>query len=223
MNENEMAQELASAQDLLDSSSFAHLAYIAKDGTPRVIATGFYWTGDQAVSIDPRQRDHRHRRGRRRGVPARIPQVDDRRGRGRVRDERPQDVPTDGTYRAHTHLGALLGLRRRPDAALPRRTRRKSAEMIDTTGPRARRASRQPPTTLDRRSRLDKEIGANHWLPPRTTTSTSPPGMISSLLRPRPPATSHPSPMRPGRMGAPRGVHSTPSAACGARLDHPVR
>src|SRR6266508_3505951 len=37
------------AQELLASTSAAHLAYIAKDGTPRVIPVGFFWTGDQFV------------------------------------------------------------------------------------------------------------------------------------------------------------------------------
>ena len=37
------------AQELLASTSAAHLAYSAKDGTPRVIPVGFFWTGDQFV------------------------------------------------------------------------------------------------------------------------------------------------------------------------------
>jgi hypothetical protein len=37
------------AQELLTSPSAAHLAYIGKDGTPRVIPVGFFWTGDQVV------------------------------------------------------------------------------------------------------------------------------------------------------------------------------
>ena len=37
------------AQELLTSTSAAHLAYIGKDGTPRVIPVGFWWTGDQVV------------------------------------------------------------------------------------------------------------------------------------------------------------------------------
>jgi nitroimidazol reductase NimA-like FMN-containing flavoprotein (pyridoxamine 5'-phosphate oxidase superfamily) len=37
------------AQELLTSASAAHLAYIGKDGTPRVIPVGFWWTGDQVV------------------------------------------------------------------------------------------------------------------------------------------------------------------------------
>jgi nitroimidazol reductase NimA-like FMN-containing flavoprotein (pyridoxamine 5'-phosphate oxidase superfamily) len=41
--------ELASAKELLDSTSAGHLAYTAKDGTPRVIPVGFYWTGEQFV------------------------------------------------------------------------------------------------------------------------------------------------------------------------------
>lgn len=37
------------AQDLLMSTSAAHLAYVGSDGTPRVIPVGFWWTGDQVV------------------------------------------------------------------------------------------------------------------------------------------------------------------------------
>jgi hypothetical protein len=37
------------AQELLAATSAAHLAYIGKDGTPRVIPVGFFWTGDQFV------------------------------------------------------------------------------------------------------------------------------------------------------------------------------
>jgi nitroimidazol reductase NimA-like FMN-containing flavoprotein (pyridoxamine 5'-phosphate oxidase superfamily) len=37
------------AQELLTSTSAAHLAYIGTDGTPRVIPVGFFWTGDQFV------------------------------------------------------------------------------------------------------------------------------------------------------------------------------
>jgi hypothetical protein len=37
------------AQELLTSPQPARLAYIGKDGTPRVIPVGFLWTGDQVV------------------------------------------------------------------------------------------------------------------------------------------------------------------------------
>jgi Pyridoxamine 5'-phosphate oxidase len=37
------------AQELLASPSAAHLAYLGRDGTPRVIPVGFFWTGDQVV------------------------------------------------------------------------------------------------------------------------------------------------------------------------------
>src|SRR5215472_6178541 len=37
------------AQELLASTSAAHLAYIGKDGAPRVVPVGFFWTGDQFV------------------------------------------------------------------------------------------------------------------------------------------------------------------------------
>jgi hypothetical protein len=37
------------AQELLTSASIARLAYLGKDGAPRVIPIGFFWTGDQVV------------------------------------------------------------------------------------------------------------------------------------------------------------------------------
>jgi nitroimidazol reductase NimA-like FMN-containing flavoprotein (pyridoxamine 5'-phosphate oxidase superfamily) len=51
MERQEIDDELSTtgAQDLLASPSAAHLAYIEKDGTPRVIPVGFFWTGDQFV------------------------------------------------------------------------------------------------------------------------------------------------------------------------------
>lgn len=49
MDGRQLHDELAAARDLLESTSFGHLAYTAKDGTPRVIATGVYWTGEQVV------------------------------------------------------------------------------------------------------------------------------------------------------------------------------
>lgn len=49
MHQHEVETELASASDMLDSTTSGHLAYVAKDGTPRVIPVGFYWTGEQFV------------------------------------------------------------------------------------------------------------------------------------------------------------------------------
>lgn len=51
MQPGDMEAELSTtgAQELLASSSAAHLAYIGRDGSPRVIPVGFFWTGDQAV------------------------------------------------------------------------------------------------------------------------------------------------------------------------------
>jgi nitroimidazol reductase NimA-like FMN-containing flavoprotein (pyridoxamine 5'-phosphate oxidase superfamily) len=37
------------ARELVESTSAAHLAYVAQDGTPRVIPVGFFWTGDEFV------------------------------------------------------------------------------------------------------------------------------------------------------------------------------
>lgn len=37
------------ARELLESTSAAHLAYIAQDQTPRAIPVGFFWTGDDVV------------------------------------------------------------------------------------------------------------------------------------------------------------------------------
>jgi hypothetical protein len=51
MDRRDIEAELstAGAQELLTSTSLAHLAYLGNDGTPRVIPVGFFWTGDQAV------------------------------------------------------------------------------------------------------------------------------------------------------------------------------
>jgi nitroimidazol reductase NimA-like FMN-containing flavoprotein (pyridoxamine 5'-phosphate oxidase superfamily) len=51
MERQEIDDELSTtgAQELLSSPSTAHLAYTAKDGTPRVIPVGFFWTGDEVV------------------------------------------------------------------------------------------------------------------------------------------------------------------------------
>lgn len=51
MEQHDIDDELstAGAQELLASTSAAHLAYIGKDGTPRVVPVGFFWTGDQFV------------------------------------------------------------------------------------------------------------------------------------------------------------------------------
>jgi hypothetical protein len=49
MEQDIIAGELADARELLDSTSSGHLAYIAPDGTPRVVPVGFYWTGEVFV------------------------------------------------------------------------------------------------------------------------------------------------------------------------------
>lgn len=51
MERHEIERELASsgAQDLLASTQLTHLAYIGEDGAPRVIPTGYFWTGEQVV------------------------------------------------------------------------------------------------------------------------------------------------------------------------------
>lgn len=49
MDQHDVDSELASARELIESTSAGHLAYTAKDGTPRVIPVGFYWTGEQFV------------------------------------------------------------------------------------------------------------------------------------------------------------------------------
>jgi hypothetical protein len=51
MERQDIEEELSTtgAQELLTSTSAAHLAYIGRDGTPRVIPVGFFWTGDQVV------------------------------------------------------------------------------------------------------------------------------------------------------------------------------
>ena len=37
------------AQRLLNSTELARFAYVAQDGTPRVLPMGFHWTGDELV------------------------------------------------------------------------------------------------------------------------------------------------------------------------------
>ena len=51
MQQEEIDDELSTtgAQELLASTSAAHLAYIAKDRTPRVMPVGFFWTGEEFV------------------------------------------------------------------------------------------------------------------------------------------------------------------------------
>ena len=51
MEQHVIAAELSAtgAQELLASTSSAHLAYNAGDGTPRVIPVGFFWTGTEFV------------------------------------------------------------------------------------------------------------------------------------------------------------------------------
>jgi hypothetical protein len=51
MDRYELDDELSAtgAQELLTTTTAAHLAYEGKDGTPRVIPVGFYWTGRQVI------------------------------------------------------------------------------------------------------------------------------------------------------------------------------
>lgn len=51
MEQHVIAAELSApgAQELLASTSAAHLAYDAEDGTPRVVPVGYFWTGTEFV------------------------------------------------------------------------------------------------------------------------------------------------------------------------------
>jgi DICT domain-containing protein len=51
MHRRDIEAELSmtGAQALLASTSAAHLAYVGKDGTPRVVPVGYYWTGEEFV------------------------------------------------------------------------------------------------------------------------------------------------------------------------------
>src|SRR5207248_7469490 len=82
--------------------------------------------------VDTRAGERRDRRWRGRGVPRRRQEDDGCRSGGRVRAARPRDVRADGANRDHPALGALLRLRRRPDAAFPAGTGR--AEPVLTAG-----------------------------------------------------------------------------------------
>ena len=51
MERHDIEAELstAGAQELLAAASMGHLAYVGKDGGPRVIPVGWFWTGEQFV------------------------------------------------------------------------------------------------------------------------------------------------------------------------------
>jgi nitroimidazol reductase NimA-like FMN-containing flavoprotein (pyridoxamine 5'-phosphate oxidase superfamily) len=51
MDRDEIEAELSAngAQELLASTSGAHMSYIGTDGTPRVIPVGYFWTGEEFV------------------------------------------------------------------------------------------------------------------------------------------------------------------------------
>jgi hypothetical protein len=49
MEQDEIDSELEAAKHLLAATSAAHLAYVAKDGTPRAMPVGAYWTGREFV------------------------------------------------------------------------------------------------------------------------------------------------------------------------------
>ena len=51
MDQHDIDAELSvpGARELIESTSAAHLAYVATDGTPRVVPVGFFWTGDEFV------------------------------------------------------------------------------------------------------------------------------------------------------------------------------
>lgn len=49
MDREEIERELSAAEELLASSSSAHLAYLGPDGTPRVVPVGVFWTGEEFV------------------------------------------------------------------------------------------------------------------------------------------------------------------------------
>lgn len=51
MDRHEIDAELSApgARELIESTSLAHLAYIATDGAPRVMPVGFFWNGAEIV------------------------------------------------------------------------------------------------------------------------------------------------------------------------------
>ena len=51
MDQHEIDDELSlpEVRELLDSTSASHLAYVSKDGTPRVVPVGYFWTGEEFV------------------------------------------------------------------------------------------------------------------------------------------------------------------------------
>jgi hypothetical protein len=144
MEREEIDSELAAAQELLASTSAAHLAYTAIDGTPRVVVVGFYWTGDEfvistaatapkvaalaarpevALAIDAGETPGGARslsvRGR-----ASVEIVDGVVPEYLAAARRSMDTDAAAKFeqnarRDHADVGALLRLRCRPDAALP--------------------------------------------------------------------------------------------------------
>lgn len=51
MQRHEIDAELAvpEAQEMLAATQSGHLAYVGRDGTPRVVPVGFFWTGQEFV------------------------------------------------------------------------------------------------------------------------------------------------------------------------------
>ena len=155
MERQEIDDELSTvgAQDLLASTSGAHLAYTGTDGTPRVIPVGFFWTGEQfviatattspkvpalsarpdvALAIDAGGTPDPARALSIRGQ-ASVEVVDgvvpeylaaarktmDAEAAAEFEQNVRDDVRPDGPHRDHAALGALLRLRRWPNAEIP--------------------------------------------------------------------------------------------------------
>ncbi|GAA1839863.1 hypothetical protein GCM10009836_18840 [Pseudonocardia ailaonensis] len=49
MERQDVLTEIADAHALLDATSAAHLAYTGRNGTPRVVPVGYFWTGTEFV------------------------------------------------------------------------------------------------------------------------------------------------------------------------------
>ena len=132
--ENELGAPRARA--LLASTAAAHLAYTGKDGTPRVIPIGFFWTGEQCHR-------HGHNRAQGRGAVG-SPGCSTGHRRGRHARGCAGTVDAWAGERADCRRRRHRVPRRRQEPWMPkRRTSSSDAAASSTTNRRASR-SRQP-------------------------------------------------------------------------------
>jgi pyridoxamine 5'-phosphate oxidase-like protein len=112
--------EAPAARDLLQQAIPARLAYVAPDGTPRIVPTWFHWTGDEVVMATWVSGPHITRPARRidhlRRNPAVILSIDTHdqpptvlQIRGRVRVDEVDGIADEYARAAERYLGADTG------------------------------------------------------------------------------------------------------------------